>query len=165
MNTGTDYTAVTSEAWRQLRPAEDMTCFDITTRIQRFAALLRVRLDDAVSAHGFSVYGDYAVAALVRRSETDVRPSSIAKDLLVTRAGITGRLDRLHESGYITRKPATADARNVFVRLTALGTRRVDAAFDAMQRERSRALDSLDPSGKEQLAELLRQALIGLEPT
>ncbi len=159
-----DYTDASRVAWQQLRPDEDFTVFDIAMRIQRLAAFLTARHAEAVAAHGFAVYGDYAVCAAIRRAGAPVGPSTLADELLVTRAGITGRLNRLEAAGFVDRLISEDDARQIIVRLTPLGRRRVDASFVSLQTQRSDVLASLTSSEQQQLAELLRQALVDVEP-
>jgi DNA-binding MarR family transcriptional regulator len=158
-----DYTAASRAAWKELRPDEDFTVFDIAMRVQRLAALLATRCGEAVRAHGFTVYGDYAVGAAIRRAGGQMSPSELARELLVTRAGITGRLDRLEHAGFVDRVPSERDARQLVVQLTPLGRRRVDAAFATLQTQRSEVFASLTPNDRQQLAALLGIALVKIE--
>ncbi|WP_420638378.1 MarR family winged helix-turn-helix transcriptional regulator [Candidatus Poriferisocius sp.] len=156
---------VTREAWSRLHPKEDLAVFDIAIRIQCLAALLAARYDAAVKTHGFAAYGDYSVCAAVRRNGHGTTPSALADELLVTRAGMTGRLSRLHGAGFIERHTSEQDARSLNIRLTPLGRRRVDATFSSLQVERTQALASLTTGQQEQLATLLRAALTEDEPS
>lgn len=160
-----DFTQQARESWLQLRPNEDMSTFDVSLRIRRLALILNNRLDDLAAAHGLSVFGDYEVLAAIRRADKPLQPSVIASSLKLTRAGITGRLNRLETQGFIRRKNATADARSVLVTLTADGVRCIDHAFEAMHDERAVLFDPLDESEQLLLADLLKRVLVGANDT
>ncbi len=73
--------------------------------------------------------GDYDVMSVLRRAGRPLLPSDIADLLLMTRAGITGRLKRLESAGFLRRQRSDDDSRNVLVSLTARGRTATDRAF------------------------------------
>lgn len=150
-------------AWSRLRPGADLRQLATSLRIRRLATLITDELAAAVFRSGFAVFGDYEVAALLRRSDAPVQPSEIAHRLLLTRPGVTGRLDRMEQLGLIVRKHDTHDARVVRASLTPKGRRRVDAAFDAIDKRHRQLFQSLDEHDVEALADLLRRVLSSLD--
>ncbi|MBV9661810.1 MAG: MarR family transcriptional regulator [Acidimicrobiales bacterium] len=91
---------------------------------------LRERLDgDLRVAHGLSL-GDYEV--LVQLSEGDpggLRMSDLAQRLLLSRSGLTRRVDGLVKEGLVERRACPADGRGSMARLTETGATRLrDAA-------------------------------------
>jgi len=85
-----------------------------------------------VQSQGFTVLGDYGLAALMRRSPAPLLLREIADLLRLTRPGVTGRIDRLAAQGIVERQPNDADKRSVFIVLTTTGERLVDSAFDQL---------------------------------
>jgi DNA-binding MarR family transcriptional regulator len=72
------------------------------------------------------------VLAALRRSGRPytLTSSALARTVMMSRAGMTGRLDRLEEQGLIARAPDADDRRSFRISLTARGRRTVDAAVD-----------------------------------
>ncbi len=153
-----DYTAGALGSWQRLRPNTDITAFVIGMRIRRAATVMTQALAHIVTEIGFAGFGDYQLAAEVRTAGA-LQPSDIAARLMLTRAGVTGRLDRLEHDGLVVRSVSRKDARVIEVRLTPRGRRRVDAAFDRIARYQVAVLEPLDGVEQVQLAELLQRVL------
>ena len=159
MGRDVDFTEFASESWQILRPGDDMTTFEVAMRVRRLALILNDRLDRVVAELGLSVFGDYEVLAAIRREDRPLQPSTIADSLKLTRAGITGRLNRLEDQGLVERQSARSDARSVLVSLTAAGRRSVDEAFAALHDERAALFEPLTRTQQRNLSELLRKVL------
>ena|SRR5579875_807019 len=100
---------------------------------------------------------------MVQPHPTEATPTQLAEAVGVTKASMTGRLDRLERAGLITRETDSSNRRRVLVRPTQAGREAWNKYVHAGMR-RERAL--LSPlSGKElaQLNALLRKAVQGLE--
>lgn len=80
---------------------------------------------------------------------------------MVTTGAITNRVDRLAERGLVERH-AGADRRTVIVRLTPTGLALVDEVVSTHLATERSIIDSLAPREQRQLADLLRQLLVGL---
>lgn len=158
-----DFTQSARTSWLDLRPGVDMTGFDIGMRVRRLALILTARLDAAAARYGFSSFGDYEVLAAIRREGQPLQPSALAQILMLTRAGITGRLNRLEAQRLIKRTKAKPDARSVLVSLTADGRRCVDDAFAAMHDERGVLFEPLSDVEQQHLADLLRTVLLPID--
>jgi len=108
--------------------------------------------------------GDFEVLALLRRNEPDLlTPVEVAKKLLSSQSGMTGKLDRLEEQGLIQRVPDTEDRRAVRLRVTDSGRRLIDEAFGSSLDVYESILDELSPAEREQLATLLTKLLKRLD--
>ena len=68
---------------------------------------------------------------------------------------MTNRLRHLEDRGLVSRRRDPEDARSVRVRLTAAGTRRVDAALKALVEREDALLAGLSSTQREALADLL----------
>lgn len=158
-----DATDSAFSAWQSLHPGQDLTGLDIRMRINRLDTIVEDAITEIVRRHGFSVYGDYQLAGALRRNKTPLRPSELADVLMVTRAGITGRLDRLENNGYVQREQSGGDARNILVSCTPLGRRRVDSAFAAIRKFDRTLLEPLTADEVATLARLLKKTLLPLD--
>jgi DNA-binding MarR family transcriptional regulator len=88
-------------------------------------------VEDIFDRHGLTG-GEFDVLAALRRSGRPytLTSSALARTVMMSRAGMTGRLDRLEEQGLIARALDADDRRSFRISLTARGRRTVDAAVD-----------------------------------
>lgn len=159
MGSPVDTTAAAVQAWQKIRPNEELTGLAIRMRIQRLDAIAHEHLAAIVSDYGFSIYGDYQLVGALRRHPEKLHAGEIAELLMLTPAGVTGRLQRLEQSGFVSRAASTKDARRVLVGCTPLGRRRVDKAFAAIREYDERLLEPLTGREAGQLSESLRKLL------
>ena len=92
-------------------------------------------------------------------------PKQLTSLLLVTSAGLSGRLDRLERSGWVERRPNPDDRRATIVALTPSGREMIDHVYAQTVDLYDRALDHLDAAERDRLADLLRRILIDLGDT
>lgn len=151
----TDMTDMAVTQWSAIHPDFDAQIFQVGLRIRRLASILATELEVAVQSHGFSVLGDYDVAALLRRTDRPVRARDISAQLRITASGLTGRLDRLEADGVVRRRPDDSDGRAISVELTAQGVRKVDAALDAVMASQQTLFSALSPSSMKQMTRAL----------
>lgn len=123
-----DFAEKASSAWAQIRPGSDLSLYAVALRVRRLALWLGREHQQILSAHGLDVPGDYDLMAYLRR-HGPASVTELATQLLVTPAGVTGRLDRLEERHLATRVRDTDDRRIVHARLTPQGTALVDKCF------------------------------------
>lgn len=86
------------------------------------------RLDAELEDHGLSL-ADYEI--LVHLSDEpagELRMTELAARTLVSRSGLTRRLDRLVESGLVARRSCPTDRRGVLAVLTPAGRSRLEQA-------------------------------------
>lgn len=118
-------------------------------RLLTVESRLRDRLDSELeSSHGMSL-GDYDV--LVHLSEAPgrcLRMSELADRLLLSRSGLTRRLDGLVREGWVARKACPEDRRGTLAEMTDSGLRVLEAAAATHVRGVRRYLvEALEPVG------------------
>lgn len=137
------------------------------------AAMVRIiRLDRHLTRTTRAALADSALqdfeyatlhALLVRDTPGTGSPSELARELDVSPAGMTGRLDGLQQRGFVQRVPATSDRRRTDIEITRAG---LDAWRDATQRRGSAEQDlagSLSRKELRTLNNLLRKMLLRIE--
>lgn len=116
--------------------------------------LLRVLDEELLADHGISM-SDHEV--LIRLSETDggrLRMAELADDLILSRSGLTRRIDGLVKDGLVRRTTCDADRRGVWAELTEAGWARVEEVTPSHIRSvRAHFVDVLDA---EELAVIAR---------
>jgi DNA-binding MarR family transcriptional regulator len=98
------------EAWRRL--------------LQAHATLMRRLETDLVEATGLPL-ADFDVLAQLANAGGELRMTELAARALISRSGMTRRVNRLVEKGLVRRGGADADARGVVVALTDAGLARL----------------------------------------
>jgi len=94
----------------------------------RASIRLMERLDAELEGHGISL-ADYEILVhLAEESAGELRMTELAARTLVSRSGLTRRLDRLVESGLVERRSCPTDRRGVFAVLTDTGRERLESS-------------------------------------
>ncbi|HEX8303889.1 MAG TPA: MarR family transcriptional regulator [Jatrophihabitans sp.] len=147
-------------AWLAERPDLDVEPLHILSRIGRLAQLLDERRAQAFAEHGLASH-EFDVLAALRRSGRPYErtPGQLIEATHVTSGTMTNRLDRLAERRLIIRKAHPEDGRQLLIRLTALGKRRVDAAMEELLASEQALLGGLSPTQRRSLAGGLRRLL------
>jgi DNA-binding MarR family transcriptional regulator len=83
--------------------------------------------------------------------------------MLVSGAGLSGRLNKLAKEGWITREASPADGRSSLVRLTPEGVADLDRDLEAHYAFESDLLRALDVDRRREVAGALRALLLDLE--
>ncbi|NUR84087.1 MAG: MarR family transcriptional regulator, partial [Nonomuraea sp.] len=86
-------------------------------------------------------------------------PSELSAVLMMSRAGMTNRIDRLEAAGLVERSLDPADRRSFLVRLTDEGLRVIDETLTEHAANLTRLAAPLTPQDTETLAEILRKLL------
>jgi DNA-binding MarR family transcriptional regulator len=156
----TDEVDAITAAWLVERPDLDVEPLHILSRIGRLAQLLDERRAQAFAEHGLAPH-EFDVLAALRRSghPYERTPGQLIEATHVTSGTMTNRLDRLAERNLITRKAHPEDGRQLLIRLTALGKRRVDAALEELLSSERALLTGLTPAQRRSLAAGLRRLL------
>lgn len=111
----------------------------------RASIRLMERLDADLEPHGISL-ADYEILVnLSGEPAGELRMTELAARTLVSRSGLTRRLDRLVESGLVERRSCPTDRRGVLAVLTDAGRRRLEqAAPTHVEGVRRHLLDHLE---------------------
>ena len=94
----------------------------------RASIRLMDRLDAELDHHGLSL-ADYEILVhLSAETAGELRMTELAARTLVSRSGLTRRLDRLVDSGLVARRSCPTDRRGVYAVLTDEGRQRLQKA-------------------------------------
>jgi DNA-binding MarR family transcriptional regulator len=159
-----DYMDTALEAWESERPELDLEAAAVIGRIRRAASLVEERIGALIARFGIRNPGDLDTLATLRREGKpfELSPKELSGRLLVTSAGLSGRLDRLENAGWIQRTQHPEDRRATIVTLTDVGRELVDSVYSQTLDLYRDALGSTDPDQQAQLANELRTILINL---
>ncbi|MFI6301605.1 MarR family winged helix-turn-helix transcriptional regulator [Amycolatopsis thailandensis] len=150
-------------AWRRERPELDLTAIGVAGRLGRVTMLTTPMVEAVFAKHGLK-QGEFDVLAALRRSGKPYTliPSELSATLMMSRAGMTSRIDRLESAGLVERALDPEDRRSFRVTLTERGFEVVDAA---MTEHTANVAKLLSPLGGdlEVLDRALRRLLSSLE--
>lgn len=165
MHPPADHVARIQAEWARERPDVDVSPQGVIGRLHRIAAYLTEELNVVYRRHGLSE-GEFDVLAALRRAGQPYEraPGELARFTMVTTGAMTKRIDRLEESGLVTRRPATDDGRGRVVALTDAGRSLIDRAFTDHMRNERRLLDALASAEADQLETILASWLDRIEP-
>ncbi|HEY3002151.1 MAG TPA: MarR family winged helix-turn-helix transcriptional regulator [Kribbellaceae bacterium] len=125
---------------------------------------LRRTKTDAIAEVGLQAHEyDTLHVLMIRDTPGHATPSELARDLMVSPAGITGRLDSLEKSGYLRRIRVDDDRRRVDVEITDLGFSRWQQAMHLRGHAEEQLLTVLSPTDRKSLNRLLKKMLLHIE--
>jgi DNA-binding MarR family transcriptional regulator len=144
-------------SWRAERPDLDVEPLQVLSRVSRLARHLDRERQAAFAGQGLQAWEFDVLSALRRQGPPyQLSPSALLRATLVTSGTMTNRIDRLAESGLVSRRSDPQDKRGVLVTLTARGRKAADAALAELLRSERRLLTGLDAAQRAELAALLR---------
>ncbi|MGZ9933503.1 MarR family winged helix-turn-helix transcriptional regulator [Streptomyces sp. NC-S4] len=136
----------------------------VITRMQLLAKHVSQGKERALAETGLQAFEFETVHRLASRGAPWRAPSAeLAAELLLSPAGMTGRLDTLEKSGLVRRLRAAADRRRVDVELTEEGHRRWTEAMRWRGIAEAEMIESLDDGERAALAALLKRMLLSVE--
>ncbi|MFC7385293.1 MarR family winged helix-turn-helix transcriptional regulator [Sphaerisporangium rhizosphaerae] len=155
-----DLTDVILGQWRRERPDLDLSAMGTLGRLWLLAEVLRPLVEEVFTRHGLR-RGEFDVLAALRRAGEPYTliPSELADMLMMSRAGMTNRLDRLEEAGLVERRLDPADRRSFLVALTPRGREVIDATMTDHAANLRRLVSSLPPGEAGTLDRALRTLL------
>jgi len=124
--------------------------------IARTHALSNEYINRLLSDRGLT-RGTFDVLSALRRAGKPYRltPKQLSESLMLSGAGMTGRLDRLEAKELIVRKPDTADRRSLQIELTKDGLALIDGLLPSLVAGQHAVVDQLDQAGITELNQLL----------
>ncbi|WP_313888549.1 MarR family transcriptional regulator [Mycolicibacterium sp. CBMA 226] len=160
----TDAVDVIQEQWRRERPDLDGTAMAVLGRLGRLAAAASDRIESVFTAHGLQ-RGEFDVLATLRRSGKpyELNPSGLADTLMMSRAGMTNRLDRLEKAGLVRRIADVDDRRAIRVALTNRGLHLVDIAVTEHFENETNILSVLSDRDRHEFDRITRLLLASFE--
>ncbi len=149
--------------WNRARPDLDPHPLGIIGRILVLAQHLERSVESALQPHGLT-FGQFDILATLRRHESEggMNPKQLIASVALSSGGMTSRLDRLEQAGYLIRKPDPDDRRGVMVHLTARGREVIDSATETRLAEARDSLPAFDDRDLRKLESLLRKWLLQL---
>ena len=159
----TDAVDVIMEQWRQERPDLDLAAMGPLSRLWQVSALLAPEVDKVLARHGLR-RGEFDVLTALRRAGEPYTliPSELAETLMMSRAGMTNRVDRLEEAGLVERTLDPSDRRSFLVALTKQGRAVIDETMTEHADNLKRLVSGLTPQELDALDVALRTLLRGL---
>jgi DNA-binding MarR family transcriptional regulator len=150
--------------WRRARPDLDPEVVVLYERLIRLSSHARRTLDATCRRHRLR-HPEFEVLATLRSYGHPFArtPTELARTLLLSPAGMTDRIDRLCDRGWVERLPTPNDARSIRVALTDEGRRLVDAALTDHATSQSHRLRALTPTEHHTLDKLLDKLLASFE--
>ncbi|WP_067465966.1 MarR family winged helix-turn-helix transcriptional regulator [Nocardia amamiensis] len=150
--------------WRRERPDLDLEAMAVIGRLGRLMVVARREIEAVFGKHGLQ-RGEFDVLAALRRSGEpfELNPSVLADTLMLSRAGMTGRLDRLEAAGLVRRVADAKDRRAIRVALTAAGRELVDAMVTEHTANETRILSVLTTGQRQELDRIARILLSSME--
>jgi DNA-binding MarR family transcriptional regulator len=165
---GNDAVDRAAAEWADAWPELDVSPAEVLARIHRLGRLLdeaQARQLRRIPGWPIDNLGDFELLRTLRRAgEPYARtPRQLERDMLVSSAGISGRLKRLEAAGWIQRAPSTADRRSVLVQLSPEGLKRLDSYLPdhyAFENSLLKGLGNLRP----ELVKALQHLMAHLDP-
>lgn len=139
-------------------PDMDPDTLELMTQLKQVSATIESINNRLLAEKGLSEGRFYILAFLMMeelQEHDDPHPSTIADNLGVTRATITGLLDGLERDGLVQRQHNTIDRRALTICLTEKGRDLLDAVVPVQAREFNEVLAPLNREEKQTLARLL----------
>jgi DNA-binding MarR family transcriptional regulator len=149
--------------WRDKAPFDERV-EGIITRIQLLTKHVSQAADHAFQEVGLQLFEFETLHRLASRGEVArATPSELAAELMLSPAGMTGRLDTLEKAGLVNRIRGADDRRRVDVELTELGRTRWRAAMELRGTAEQAMVEPLDRTEQDTLDALLKRMLVHVE--
>ncbi|MCT1449409.1 MarR family winged helix-turn-helix transcriptional regulator [Corynebacterium sp. p3-SID1194] len=149
-----DSISAAMDKWTKINSHVDVDAMETTLRLTH---LLRAIENEVTVIHEQAQLapGDFDVLATILRQE-DVTPGQLSQTLLLSKAGITGRLHKLKKQGLIEEKINLSDKRGKTLTLTPEGHDRIMSTVEAHAAAERKAFNHLSSRQQGELLELLR---------
>ncbi|WP_350275335.1 MarR family transcriptional regulator [Kribbella sp. HUAS MG21] len=152
------------ELWAGQLPALDRDVEGITVRMQVLTRYLERRREAVLAAYGLQLW-EFKTLHMLRRGGTPYRatPGALAKQLGMSAAALTNRLDALERRGLIERSHDRDDRRKVFATLTHAGDDLWQRGIEDILRVEEELVHHLPPADRTRLDDLLRRLVLVTE--
>lgn len=160
-----DWTDALLDRLAATRSRNEIEAYQVTARISRIALHIARYQEQVFGRFGLN-RGEVGVlgALLLAGSDQKLSPTQLFQGLMLSSAGITSRLDRLENRGYVKRSRHPSDRRGVLVSLTDAGRKALEQAVEADAAGEQKLLSALTKQDRRALAVQLKKLLTGLEP-
>ncbi|WP_351231548.1 MarR family transcriptional regulator [Streptomyces sp. NPDC002133] len=156
------------ERWGRLWPELDVSSTAVIARLFRAARLTEELFEAQLRRHegrAIANLGDFDLLQTLRRTEPPytLTPGQLKQSLIVSSAGLSGRLNRLEREGWINRTTSPDDRRSSLVSLTEEGREHFDHCMEGQVALEQKLLSVLEPEERATVARVLRKLLLSLE--
>lgn len=151
------------EQWNRERPDLDVSPMLLLGRLGEAALVIaRERLNPLFAEYGLQP-GEFDVLATLRRSGAPyaLTPTALYDAAMMSSGGMTNRIDRLQQAGWVERRPNPEDGRGTLVALTKAGFALIDEVVGAHVENQRAVLSALTEAEQRQLAKLLGKLIDG----
>ncbi|GII95866.1 MarR family winged helix-turn-helix transcriptional regulator [Sinosporangium siamense] len=148
------------DQWRRERPDLDLSPMGAFARMARATRLIEAAVEEVFRRHGLRP-GEFDVLSALRRSGPPYTmiPSELSTALMMSRAGMTNRLDRLEQAELVERKLDPADRRSFQIVLTRKGRKVIDETLTEHAANLARLEAALSAQDTTTLDRILRDLL------
>ncbi|MGF1718812.1 MarR family transcriptional regulator [Vibrio kyushuensis] len=152
------------EQWATEKPELDTQPMAMLGRLLRVSKHLETHVAEKHKQYDLKL-GEFDVLATLRRSGKpySLTPSELIDSMMLTSGAMTNRLDKLEKKRLIERTHSKEDRRSVFVKLTKDGLVLIDEMMTEHVAVQTSLVDSLSPTQKKQLNQLLTTWLAQFE--
>ena len=150
--------------WRRERPELDLAAMELIGRLGRLSIHLGRAVDETFARHGLQ-RGEYDVLAALRRAGRPytLTPSELSDTVMLSRAGMTNRLDQLESAGLVVRRSNRDDRRSMHIDLTPAGVALVDEVTTEHVANENELLTGLTAAERRTMIQLTRKLLARFE--
>ena len=152
------------ELWAKESPELDRRVEGISVRLQALARYLDRQRDGVLAEFGLQ-WWEFKTLHMLRRGGAPYQatPGELAKQLGMSAAGLTNRLDALERRGYVERSHDRDDRRKVVATLTPSGHEIWERGIGEIQRVEQGLIHTLPSSDRIRVEALLRRLLQATE--
>ncbi|MFI6600432.1 MarR family winged helix-turn-helix transcriptional regulator [Nonomuraea sp. NPDC050536] len=147
--------------WRGKAPYDEQV-EAIVTRMQMLVKHLRAAKEASVAGAGLQYFEYDTLHRLVAHGGS-ATPTELAEELMLSPAGMTGRLDTLESSGLVRRVRSTTDRRRVDIEITDKGHDLWTEAMSFQGDVETALISTLPPEDQTTLNTLLKHLLTQAE--
>lgn len=159
-----DFVDAHVDLWAGQLPGLDPDVEGITVRMQVLTRYLERRREAVLAEYGLQLW-EFKTLHMLRRGGSPYRetPGGLAKQLGMSAAALTNRLDALERRGFIERAHDRDDRRKVVATLTPTGNELWECAIGQIVRVEEELIHQLPAADRTRLDDLLRQLVLVTE--
>ncbi|MEM7093150.1 MAG: MarR family transcriptional regulator [Actinomycetota bacterium] len=164
MPSGSDPIELLGEQWRGEVPDIDTAPMVAVARLNRTRALVIKRVEDALAEAGSSMATFDVLSSLRRQGPPyEMKPSAIARSIMLSASGMTNRVDQLEAAGLVARVADPTSRRTAPVALTDDGVAEAERLLRIVVQTEQDALAGLSATERDTLGDLLAKLAATLD--
>lgn len=153
------------DQWQQELPDLSTEAMGLFGRLHRLSQLLFKHVHLPLAEKQGLTTQDFDVMAALYRSGRPYQhaPGELLATMMITSGTMTNRIDRLVQTGFVSRQTDPDDRRSVKLQLTADGLKKIQSALKAHIESEEEAAHALTPEERRELTRLMKKWLLALE--